>query len=237
MIYEVKTGTATVDQFPAFEDDGFTKRSGLSGGDFTAKVWRNSAVIALPVSISEIDADGDYSVSVTPASDGLYRVEVLIGFNKEIWYCKYDAVAALTNVQAQKIDLLALELPPVENSLVDWLTNKDLAQTYDPSTDSLEAIRDNIDIQFSANNSAIAQMQVDLARILGLLHRNAIVDNHTYDGLGQLTGWRLRVFDSPANVPPTPGGTETVGKLHEYQFTATYAGLNVVTKLSMVQVL
>jgi len=61
-----------------------------------------------------------------------------------------------------------------------------------------------------------------LELIKGLLHHNGIVDNQTYNEAGQLTSARIRVFDVPANVPSTPGGSETSGLIIEYFAESEY---------------
>ena len=245
MIREVETGTAVIDQFPAFENDGFTKRSGLLAAAFTSTVYRNGVIVVLPVTITEVGSTGEYKTSFTPALDGLHEVQVLIDFNKQIWHSQYQAFSEITHDlalqardQADKIDLTAVDPSTVaSDSLADQLFNKDSNKTFNSATDSLEAISDSLSINGASTATLLAQMQADLSRVLGLLHRNAILDLQTYDGQGQLTSARLRVFDSPANVPATPGGSEVVGLLQRYDITATYSGLNVVTKFTLKQVL
>lgn len=245
MIREVETGTPVSDQFPAFENDGYTKRSGLAPGDFTPTVFRDTSIIALPVTIQEIGTSGEYRVSFTPSLSGVYELQVLIDFNKEIWHSQYQAWDEPTHLlanqardQADKIDLAPVDPSSVTNdSLADQLFNKDAGKTFNAATDSLEALSDAIAASGSTIGPAIAQLQADLSRVLGLLHRNGMVDLQTYDGQGQLTSARLRVFDSPANVPATPGGNETVGLLHKYDIAAAYGGLNVVTKFTLKQIL
>jgi hypothetical protein len=245
VIREVELGVPVIDQFPAFENDGYSKRSGLLTADFTPTVYRDTSIIALSVAIQEIAGSGEYRISFTPALSGLYEVQVLIDFNKQIWFAQYVAVAELTHDlaeqardQADKIDLSVINPSTVvDGSLADQLMNKDAARTFSAATDSLEAIADALSASSSAIGIALAQMQVDLTRVLGLLHRNAILDSQTYDSFGQLTFARLRVFDLPVNVPTVPGGNETVGLLHKYEINATYAGLNVVTKFTLTQLL
>jgi len=242
---EVETGSVVLDQFPAFESDGYSKRSGLGAGDFVSTVFRNGVIVILPVTISEIGASGEYTSSFTPSSAGLYELQVLVNFNKQIWHAQYQAVAELTHDlaneardQANKIELApVVPSTAITGSLVDQMFNKDAGKTYSKATDSLEAISDALSSSSSATSVAFAQMQADLARALGLLHRNAILDLQTYDSNGQLTSARLRVFDSPANVPSTPGGNESIGLLQKYEIAATYVGLNVVTKFTLKQVL
>jgi hypothetical protein len=245
MVREVETGIVALDQFPAFENDGYSKRSGLSAGDFVSTVFQNGAIVVLPVTIVEIGISGEYRTSFTPASAGLYELQVLIDFNKQIWHAQYQAwdeithdLANQTRDQANKLDLAPVVPSSAANgSLIDQLFNKDSGKTYNPATDSLEAIADALNANGAATAAALAQMQSDLSRVLGLLHRNSILDLQTYDSHGQLTSARLRVFDSSANVPTTPGGSETVGLLHRYEIAASYAGLNVVTKFTLKQVL
>jgi hypothetical protein len=242
---EVEIGSAALDQFPAFENNGYSKRSGLGVGDFTSTVFLNGAVVVLPVTISEIGSSGEYRTSFVPAAGGLYEVQVLIDFNKQIWHAQYQAVVELTHDlanqardQADKIDISAVVPSSAANgSLVDQMFNRDSSKTYDKATDSLEAISDALNASSSATSASLAQMQADLARVMGLLHRNAILDLQAYDSLGQLTSARLRVFDSAANVPSTPGGDETAGLLQKYDIAASYSSLNVVTKFTLKQVL
>jgi len=247
MIREVETGIAVLDEFPAFENDGFSKRSGLTApGDFIPTVYRDTSIISTPVTIQEIGSSGEYRVSFTPTLSGFYELEVLIDFNKQIWHSQYQVWDEPTHLlanqardQADKIDLAPISPSSVTNdSLADLLFNKNGSKTFDPATDSLEAIADSmaaLSASGTATSVVLAQLQVDLTRVLGLLHRNAILDMQTYDGQSQLTSARLRVFDSPTNVPSVPGGSETVGLLHKYVINADYAGLNVVTKFTLKQ--
>jgi len=63
----------------------------------------------------------------------------------------------------------------------------------------------------------------ELETIKGLLHHNAIIDQQLYAG-GQLTAARVRMYDHPTHVPTAPGGSETAGKLAEFQISAEYDG-------------
>lgn len=42
--------------------------------------------------------------------------------------------------------------------------------------------------------------KTNIMRILGLLHDNAVFDQQVYDGGGNLTGGRLRIYDSKVNM-------------------------------------
>jgi len=239
MIREIKAGATAIDQFPAFEDDGYTKRSGLGVGDFVKTVYRNGVVVADPVTITEIGGSGEYKVQFTPGTSGFYDVQIFILFNKDIWHAEYESLEVPTNEQVRKLDL-GNTLEPgsvVAGSFMDRLMNKSASKTYLPATDSLEAIRDALDGMSSSTHADLVQIKADLSRVLGLLHRNSILDKQEYDPSGQLTFARLRVFDSPANVPDVPGGSEGAGLLHEYEIEAEYSGVNIVTKFTLKQVL
>lgn len=204
----VETGAPVADHFSAFEDDGYSKRSGLTAGDFTATVYKDGALApTVVVTITEIGTTGEYKVAFTLSATGFYSVQALIGFSKEIWEGEYTAGATLDSVTL----------------LLEQIMNKDGGGAFDPSTDSLEAIRD--------------LLEVDLSRILGLLHYNAIVDKQTYDVNGQLTGARLRVFTDETKVPSVPGGTETDGLVQEYVIEAQFGGVGVLQKYSLKKVL
>lgn len=242
MVREVQRTVAVVDQFPVFEPDGHTKKSGLVAGNFTSEVFQEGVVVPLSVTVTEIGATGEYKTSFTPGGHGLYELQVKNDYNDEIWHAQYVSVEELTvdlaeeaRDQTLKIDQVSVDSPPAADSLFDQLANKDAGQTFDPASDSLEAISDSLSAFTGSTGTILTLMQADLARVLGLLHRNAILDNQTYDAQGQLTSARLRVFDSSTNVPSTPGGSETVGKLHEYLIEAEYDGLNVVRRFAMKQ--
>jgi hypothetical protein len=244
VVREIERNVAAIDQFPVFEPDGHTKKSGLLAGNFTSTVFQEGVVVAVVVTITEIGATGEYKTSFTPTGQGLYELQVKNDYNDEIWHGQYVSVDELTNVLAEtardqvlKIDQAAVDTPPTDDSLFDQLANKDAGKTFDPASDSLEAIADSLASFTGSTSTTLTLMQTDLARVLGLLHRNAILDNQTYDAQGQLTSARLRVFDSSLNVPSTPGGAETVGKLHEYEIEAEYDGLNLVRRFALKQVL
>jgi hypothetical protein len=145
---EVETGLLVIDQFPAYEDDGYTKRSGLTTPtDLVVTVYKNGAPDATVVTIAEIGTTGDYKLTFTPLTDGLYAIQVLIDFSKEVWGGYYNAsVADLTAIknQVDKIDQAATlgTAAATTGSLLDRLCNKDTGKSFNQATDSLEAIRD-----------------------------------------------------------------------------------------------
>lgn len=153
MIRSVQPGEQVVDQFPAFEDDGYSKRSGLAFGDFTFSTFHDGSSEYIPVVVAEIGSVGEYKVEYTPPTDGLWVVQVLIDFNKAIWQSVVEASVgdvstALVEIrdQVDKIDLAPTRGPStvVSGSLMDRVMNKDGNKSYDPLTDSLEAIRDRM---------------------------------------------------------------------------------------------
>jgi hypothetical protein len=145
---DAEVGELVVSSFAAFEDDGYTKRSGLTApGDFTTTVFLDGAADPLSVTITEIGSTGQYSVQFTPDAVGVWHVQVLIDFNKDIWFGEYHAVeSSLETILAQceKIDLQpTLGTGAVATGcLMDRLMNKDTNKTYNQLTDSLEGVRD-----------------------------------------------------------------------------------------------
>jgi hypothetical protein len=191
-----------IDQFPAFEDDGYTKISGLQPSDFTTTVWADAVVQATPVSISEIGSSGEYKLSYTPPTEGYWKLEIYFNFNDEIMVSEAEVRVP------ESVDIM----------------------------EQLALIKDGGTGLFVPSDSLHMQSE-DLSRILGLLHYNAIVDNQTYDANSQLTTARLRVFDSRAHVPGTPGGSETLGLKHQYDIDAEYDGLGIVKLYRLRRVL
>lgn len=174
-IWQVTPGETVKDQFSAFEDDGLTKRSGLTlaGADFVVTVYRDCVVNGLAVTITEIGSSGEYCLEFTPPDEAVWVVEVHVVFSGDI--CKSTADAT-----------------PAPN---------------------------------------LSGLVSNMERVLGLLHMNSMVDLQQYDANDQATNWRLRHFNAASNVPATEGGSETAGKLHEYEFEVEYEAPNKPKKL------
>jgi hypothetical protein len=66
-----------------------------------------------------------------------------------------------------------------------------------------------------------------LELVKGLLHHNSMLDNQVYVE-GRLVSARLRMFDSVTNIPTSPGGSETAGRIAEFSIESAYdaVGLN-----------
>jgi len=180
-------GEPIIDHLSVFEDDGYTKHSGLTISDFSVTVWRDGNEIPYAVSIVEVDAMGEYLVSFIPSVVGFWKVES---------WCHYNDDIFATEVEVRSADVSSIE--ELLQNIMDGGTGNFVSE------DSLHALK------------------ADLRRVLGLLHRNAILDRQTYDDLGRLTSARLRVFTERSKVPAIPGGEEVDGLLHKYTIESTY---------------
>jgi hypothetical protein len=123
MSRQVETGVEVQDNFSAFEDDGYSKRSGLTagGGDFSVSVFKNGSLFSLAVTITEIGSTGEYRVKFTPPSDGYYSIQVLINFSKDIWEGEFTAGPADIAGSLDQIlfDLLVVKGLLHYNSMLD----------------------------------------------------------------------------------------------------------------------
>jgi hypothetical protein len=111
-----------------FEDDGVSKRSGLTllGGDFVVTVYKDCAINALPVTISEIGATGTYCLQYTPPTAGYWSVELRIVFSDDI-LCSRASVG-----QAADLSTLLDEMGRVL-SLLHFNSMVDLQEFADPN--------------------------------------------------------------------------------------------------------
>jgi hypothetical protein len=82
------TGRPVVDQFPVWEDDGYTKKSGETV--FTVTIWKDGVVQSIPSSITEIGTSGEYEITFTPDDSGFWLAEVKIPYNEQVWFGQYD---------------------------------------------------------------------------------------------------------------------------------------------------
>jgi len=88
MAKQIALGDIAVDNFPIFNSDGYTKKSGEIA--FTETLRKESIAQSVPVTISEIGSTGEYKVSFLPNSVGFWSLEVLIDYNKQIWYGEFQ---------------------------------------------------------------------------------------------------------------------------------------------------
>lgn len=147
------TGTLVVDSFPVFDDDGYTKKSGLDPSTFVVTVLHEGIPISLPITIMEIGTSGEYRYQFTPTVDGYYQVEFNIPYTFDVLGASYEAAEGLSGAvlayvkdQVDKIDKAPTLGPAtvVSGSLMDRMMNKNASKTYNQGTDSLEGIRDRI---------------------------------------------------------------------------------------------
>ncbi len=76
----------------------------------------------------------------------------------------------------------------------------------------------------------VSSLKASVARLLGLVQENTVIDSQVYDGLGNLTSSRIRSYDSKAHAQAA-GST---GLLASYTMTATYSAL-LLTHYSVVR--
>lgn len=178
--------------------------------DWNDMSFKPSAWVLLDQSLAEADA------IETP---GIY--ELVGGFNSA-------AIAGLSETE----DLLFII---TQAPGVDAVLPNPVELQVRPGAGSLTP--DNIaSAVWEAQQSAYltpGSMGASIARVLGLLHFNSMVDSQQYDVNGQLIAARLRVFDSVVNMPIAPGGSETVGLIQEYAIAAEYSGLNNLTNYTL----
>jgi ribosomal protein S24E len=71
-----------------------------------------------------------------------------------------------------------------------------------------------------AETVEVSTIKSKLSKILGLVHDNVVIDQHGYDGNGNLTTARLRTYDSSANA----AAAGVTGHLKTYRMLASYTG-------------
>lgn len=90
-------GTTIVEQFPVWELDGYTKKSGETV--FQTSLWLNGVANATPVQISEISTTGEYKAIYTPDVVGQWKLEIKIPYNEQVWY--QERVVTIPTGEAQ----------------------------------------------------------------------------------------------------------------------------------------
>jgi hypothetical protein len=88
MSRQVQVNAVATDQFPVWESDGYTKKSGETS--FTVRLWKDGVVSSNPVTIVEIAASGEYKVTFIPDEMGFWLLEVSIPYNGQVWQGQFD---------------------------------------------------------------------------------------------------------------------------------------------------
>lgn len=171
-------GQTIKDPFAAFEDDGASKRSGLTvgAGDFIINVLKDCVPDALAVTITEIGATGDYCLEYTPPTVGYWVVEVRIDFSDDILCSRAsvgqaaDLLTVITNLE-RVLGLLHM------NSIVD-------KQLYDANNQPISwRIR-------HFNTASNVPAVPDGNEVVGLLHEYAAIAE--YDGPCELKNMTIK---------------------------------------------
>ena len=102
MTRQVTLGEAVVDQFPIWESDGVTKKSGETA--FTKRLWKDGAVDSETITIAEIGSSGEYKASFTPDDVGFWLMEITIDYNDEVWQGQYEVEYAKLHVNSTLSD-------------------------------------------------------------------------------------------------------------------------------------
>lgn len=98
----VVPGEVVIDQFPVWDWDGHTKVSGHAV--FNISLWKNGAPSAQPVTVEEIGTSGEYRVTFTPDSEGVWACEVINTYNWDSWFGEYQAALPKIDIQASMAD-------------------------------------------------------------------------------------------------------------------------------------
>lgn len=102
MTREIVLGQSVTDQFPIWENDGYTKKSGETS--FVKRLWKDGSLSSVPVTIQEIGSSGEYKASFTPDAVGFWLLEVTIDYNKDVWQGEYVVDGADLFVNASMSD-------------------------------------------------------------------------------------------------------------------------------------
>jgi len=99
-------------------------------------------------------------------------------------------------------------------------------------------------VGFATGTDSLAAASVRLARVLGMIHENSVLDQTTYNSDNKILTGRMRIYgpstgpsrtgkqNADAALAASPGVYDT-GKLAEYAILASYVGSNIATyKLS-----
>lgn len=156
-----------------------------------------------------VPATGDVKVR----KDGGTRANIatLPVFNNGMW----DYVLSASELQAKKVEIIIIDAVPkaVEDNLLIIETFGNASAMY--ATDYLVAL---------GTAAAQATAATNMARALGLLGDNQVLDDCTYNSNGDLTAANVYVYDTKANATTHDKAT---GLVYKYSIANTYTGTNL----------
>jgi hypothetical protein len=112
---------------------------------------------------------------------------------------------------------------------IDVITAEDIANAVWSENPSGYSGTDNYGGVVNQINNNIVTISNDIKRLLGLTHENIFIDNPVYDGDGNLTSARVRIYSNPASV-----GT-LVDVIGTYQISAPSTAPGQFTTWSQVR--
>lgn len=193
-----------------------------SGGQWTEFTWdayAGSGYYNLSIPVGDTDVVGILNYCVSVAGDDLYFGVVNIVANLEAdTYgrvgspvgASISADIAAVKAQTQSIDAKTTNLP------ADPADASDVSGAITAAVTSIKGAdaRDNTQVYDS-----VAVVRANVTEIVGLLHKNAVLEGQVYNAGGRLTNATLYVYDTNTNAAINDHIT---GLIHSYAIFATY---------------
>jgi len=189
-----------------------------SGGQWTEFTWdaySGSGYYNLSIPVGDTDVAGILNYCVLVAGDDLYFGVVNIVANLEA--DTYGRVGSPVGASISA-DIAAVQSDTTAINAKTTNLPADPASQTDV-TSAVTSIKGVMDKDLSQVDQGVIDANVNLGEVLGLLHKNAVVDNQVYNAGGRLTSAILYVYDSGANAIANDHAT---GLLFDYDITATY---------------
>lgn len=91
-----QVGEEVISQFPVFDEDGVSYRSGVPVGDFEITQLRNDVEVSVTATVAEIGATGVYRAAFTPADEAQWAVLVKLPSTGDVWGMHVTAYTAVS---------------------------------------------------------------------------------------------------------------------------------------------
>lgn len=164
--------------------------------------------VEVVLSATEMDADNIMIQAIDVAgaewNDNFFSITTQANSNADI---KTDTVSIET-----KVDTIAADVVNIDGDAMRGTNSAALATALVTHDGKLDTVDTNVDT-----------LNTDVTELLGLQLKNIFIDNTVYDGNGNLTSARFRVYDTKTNAT-AHGAT---GLLVTYTSTGTFTGDNM----------
>jgi len=156
-------------EFPVFEIDGITPKTGLVDGDFTKELWKNDVLqsSSLITIVEKGTLSGKYKASFTPTERAKYEIYITNPSPDNQTYLgtikieDFDLIENTVNIE-DKVDIIDTN---IDSILTNTISIENKIDIIDSNIDSIIITLGNIEAKINIIDSNVDDIKTDLALV------------------------------------------------------------------------